>query len=229
VADLPINIVDLAVLAVLALSGVLALFRGFTHEALAVAGWVAAALATLRLFPILKPIARDYVAMTLIADAITAVAIFLVTLVVTTIIAHAISRRVRGSAINALDRSLGFVFGLVRGALIVSIAWLVVDWALPRDQQPDWLAESRSLPLAQYGGERLKALIPPETLGEAEDAAARAKRETREAAERARALRRLTAPFIGAPADEDSEKEKGYTKGERRTLERLLSDEQDKP
>ncbi len=60
-------------------------------------------------------------------------------LIVLSIITHLIARRVRRSHLGALDRSLGMVFGLLRGAILVCVAWLALAWTVPRDDYPTWL------------------------------------------------------------------------------------------
>src|SRR3546814_1266431 len=76
-SSLPINPVDLIVIAVLLLSALLALFRGFVKEVLGIAGWVAAVAATIFFFPIVRDIVRSYIDSRLIADIVTGAAIFL--------------------------------------------------------------------------------------------------------------------------------------------------------
>src|SRR3546814_5494115 len=108
-SSLPINPVDLIVIAVLLLSALLALFRGFVKEVLGIAGWVAAVAATIFFFPIVRDIVRSYIDSRLIADIVTGAAIFLPTLILCSLLTHWISEQVRASAVSAVDRSLGFV------------------------------------------------------------------------------------------------------------------------
>jgi membrane protein required for colicin V production len=158
-ADVPINLVDLAVIAVLAISGIFALVRGLVHELLAVGSWIGAAIATLYGFPKAQPVAL--ITVPLVADIVAGVVIFLIVLIVLSIITHLIARRVRRSHLGALDRSLGMVFGLLRGAVLVCMAWLALSWTVPRDDYPKWLLEARSLPLIERGALMLIDLVPP--------------------------------------------------------------------
>ena len=64
----PINLTDAAVVLVILISGLLALFRGLVHEVLAVISWIGAALATIYGFPIARPYATELIAVPLIAD-----------------------------------------------------------------------------------------------------------------------------------------------------------------
>ena len=154
-------LVDLGIVATLALSAVLAASRGFVKEILAVGAWIAAAVAAWLLFPSVKDFTRDLVASDRVADGITIGVIFLVTLAVVFLISQPISARVRESNMGTADRALGFGFGLVRGVLIVAIGYLVVTWFTPeRNDQPDWLREAKLMPVVEQVGDWLLELVP---------------------------------------------------------------------
>ena len=121
-AELPFTFLDIAIGIVLLVSGLLAFVRGFVHEVLAVGAWVGAIFIAVFGFPYLRPYARDLIPHELAADVAAGAAIFVVALVVLSLLTRALSDRVKDSALNALDRSLGFVFGLLRGAVLVCLA-----------------------------------------------------------------------------------------------------------
>ena len=112
-SDLPINVVDIGVLLILLISAVLAYACGFVHEVLSVGGWIGAIFATFYGFPYAKPFARKYISLDLAADLTAGTVIFIVTLVFLSLITRAVAKSVKASALNVLDRSLGFLFGLV--------------------------------------------------------------------------------------------------------------------
>ena len=157
---LPINFTDLIILAVLLLSALLAFSRGFVHELLGVGAWIGAIIATLWLFAPAQEVARDLIAIELLADIAAGVAIFLVALILLSIISRMIGRRVRESSLGFLDRTLGVLFGLLRGALLICLLWLGVSWLMPEDQQPEWLTNAQLLPLVEDGAGLLRDLIP---------------------------------------------------------------------
>lgn len=158
--SLPINVTDAVIVLVIVVSGLFAFFRGLVHELLSVVSWVGAALATLYGFPYAQPEARRLITIQLIADMAAGVAIFLAVFIVLAIVTRLLSRRVRDSSFGPLDRSLGLVFGLARGAVLVCVAWLALAWVLPREDHPAWIAEARSLPLVERGGAALATLLP---------------------------------------------------------------------
>lgn len=140
-------------------------------EVLSIAGWLGAALVTLWTFNDARPYLRQYIEMQLLADILTGVAIFVVALVIFSTISHLVARVVKGSALSAVDRSLGFVFGVVRGAVLVCLAYLLLTWVFPETRRPPWLENARMLPWVQAGAEYLKSLVPQEALAGAIDKA----------------------------------------------------------
>ncbi|MBM3600277.1 MAG: CvpA family protein [Alphaproteobacteria bacterium] len=217
--QLPLNATDLGIIIILMVSGLLAFSRGLVKEVLAVAAWVGAALATLYGFRHAQPIARKFISVELAADAAAGVAVFVVSLIVLSMITHAISERVRDSALNAVDRSLGFVFGLVRGAVLIVLAYMLLAWAVPSADQPDWLRQARAMPFIERGADLLISLVPRDQRGESAAAADRMRRQAREADDARRSFERLLNPQPKADAPRDVP---GYNPQERRTLDRLI-------
>ncbi len=235
---LPVNAFDLVVIAVLLISAVIAFFRGFVHEVLAIAAWAGAALAALHGLPYVQPVAREHIPLTWAADAAAAAAIFLVVLLVLALITRSVSKRVQDSALGALDRSLGFVFGVARGAFVVAVGFIVVAWLWPEpDERPGWIREARSLPLVEDGATLVRTLVPESLEGETQRAGAAAREaedKARQALELKKTYDRLTqptpssAPAPGAapgpaPAPAPApEREPGYDTAPRQDLNRLI-------
>ena len=164
-----LSILDIVLLAVVLLSGLLALLRGFVHEVLSFGAWIGAALVALYAFPYLQPHARDLVGVPVIGDVLAGSVVFLLALVVLSLIARGVGRLVQDSGLSALDRTLGLLFGLVRGAVLVCLAWLIFSWLVPPPQHPHWVTEARMLPMVQQGAEMLRSLVPKaflESLGQ---------------------------------------------------------------
>ncbi len=164
-----INLADLLVGVVLLVSGLLAFARGFSRELLAIAAWIGAVAGTFLAFPYLAPEVRPIVGNDQIADVIVSVASFLLLLALLTIIAHRLAERVRSSAIGALDRTLGFFFGLVRGILVVASAYIGLAYFLPESEHPDIVVEAKALPLVKLSAQTFLSFFPavnvPPSLG----------------------------------------------------------------
>jgi membrane protein required for colicin V production len=156
---MPITILDLVLLGVMLISGLLAMVRGFMREILSIAAWGAAALATLYSFSKLLPTAKTYFNDT-IASVVVVAGVFVGTLIVVSIITVKISDMILDSRIGALDRTLGFLFGLARGLLIVVVAFLFFSWLVPEKQRPDWVTGAKSRVVLQGTGDWLMSLLP---------------------------------------------------------------------
>ncbi len=132
------TLVDAAVAAVIIISGILAYARGLLRETLAIAGWVIAAVAAfvlapavepwMREIPVVGPILGDSCELTIIAAF---AAVFAVVLVVVALFTPVFSSLVRNSALGGLDQGLGFFFGVLRGILLVAVALIVYQAAVP--------------------------------------------------------------------------------------------------
>src|SRR6187399_1587990 len=157
---MPITILDLVLLAVMLISGLLAMVRGFMREILSIAAWGAAALVTLYSFSKLLPTAKTYFNNDTVAAIVVVAGAFIGTLIVVSVITVRISDMILDSRIGALDRTLGFLFGLARGLIIVVVAFLFFSWLVPAGKQPDGVKNAKSRVVLQSTGEWLQALLP---------------------------------------------------------------------
>lgn len=219
--SLPINVTDIVIAGILVLSGALAFFRGAVRELFSVLGWLAAAGATFYGFGFLQPYAREIIDIPLLADIAAGAAIFIVTFIAISIVSSTIARRINESRLGPVDRSLGFVFGVARGAAIVCIAYLMITWALPPEDQPDWLREARSMPIVEYGARLIARAVPPEARAAWPDGAEDATK-TREAARQAFDPQSAFETLISPPPARDEPVATGYTQAERQGLDRLI-------
>lgn len=158
---MPITLLDIIVLAVMLLSGLLAMIRGFMREILSIAAWGTAALVSVYAYSSkLLPMVQESLKNETLAKVAVVGGVFLLTLVVVSIITVRISDMILDSRIGALDRTLGFLFGLARGLLIVVVAFLFFTWLVPDKQRPDWVTQAKSRVVLQGTGDWLMSLLP---------------------------------------------------------------------
>src|SRR6266851_9091079 len=119
-----VNALDILVIAVIALSALFAFARGFVKEALSIAAWVGAGLITLYGLPHARPFAQKFIATPMLADVAAGVALFVVSLIVLSLLTSALARRVQDSALSAVDRALGLLFGAFRGVVIACLGFI---------------------------------------------------------------------------------------------------------
>ena len=153
--------VDGVVLAILLLSAGVAYFRGAVSEVLGVGAWVGATIAGLAAQPFAKPFAAQYVEPDWLASGIAVGAVFIVVLIVLKILIAWVAGHVRRSALGGVDRALGLLFGLARGAFIVILAYIVGGLAVPAtDRWPEEVRDARSQPLAADGARWVVDKLP---------------------------------------------------------------------
>ena len=130
------TIVDAGVAVIILFSAILAYSRGFVREALAIAGWVAAAVLAYIFAPQAEPLVREIPVLSDFLDNCTAstiaafAGVFALALIVFALFTPVFSSLVQRSALNAIDQGLGFLFGVLRGMLLVVIALVVYDFAM---------------------------------------------------------------------------------------------------
>ncbi len=234
--NFPINPVDLAVFAVLLLAALLAFTRGAVAEVLSLAAWAGAVLFAMHALPFALPLAKAQIGHETIAYGAAAAALFVIGLVFLKIAFGFAARWVQNSSLSAVDRSLGFAFGLFKGGVLVSIAYLFFAWLVPMQEHPAMLQEARTRPLAAHGAALIYDLVPPHlrTEGLAQTDLLRARAE--QAVEAKRALDRLSTPVPGTSsgplpggtsahgpnATDAPAPETGYNDRVRGDLERLI-------
>jgi membrane protein required for colicin V production len=158
--NLSFSFIDFLVVLVIVVSAGYAAWRGFMSETLSIFAWAAAAFCTLYFGPWLVPLARGLIATPWLASVAAYAGVFLVVFIPLSFMSYRFSETVKHSPIGPLDRALGIAFGVVRGLVIVGLAYLAFTYFVPIRQQPGWLTEARLLPLMQSSGEVILSIIP---------------------------------------------------------------------
>lgn len=168
---MPLTWVDGLLIAIMGLSGFLAMVRGFTREILSISSWVIAAFAAIYIAPRYKDFAESLIPSPEYAGVILlSVGIFLFVLIVVSLLTVKISDRFLESSVGVLDRTLGFAFGLGRGLILVAILYIILAWLVKKDNMPNGVEEARTLPLIRNTGEIIVSLLPLNPLQEAREA-----------------------------------------------------------
>ena len=154
------NWVDLLALALLLLSALVGLLRGFVREALGLCAWIVAAVLATRFSPEAEPLARRLIGDASVADAVAFLLVFGVLLIAFLLVAAALGGLVRGSLLGGLDRLAGFGFGLLRGFAVLVIAYLLAVPLVPVAGWPHALRTSRTLPYVRNGAAAVVPRLP---------------------------------------------------------------------
>jgi membrane protein required for colicin V production len=134
--------------------------RGFMREILSIIAWVLAAGATLYAYAKLLPLAKQYFNNDIVAAVAVIGGVFLLTLLIVSILTVRLSDMVLDSRVGALDRTLGFLFGLARGLVIVVVAFSFFNWLVPDRSQPEWVRAAKSKVVLTGTGQWLMSMLP---------------------------------------------------------------------
>ena len=168
---------DAALIAIVAISGIVAMYRGLTREILSILSWTAAAAACVYFVFKFKAeaqqIAEQFHSPLLVAQVGVGGVIFLVVLIVVHLITSRISDSVLDSRVGVIDRVLGLAFGVVRGFVLVVIPFMFYVAFVPmEEQQYPWVREAVSYPYIKKTGDSLRVIleraVPPSLMGPTE-------------------------------------------------------------
>jgi membrane protein required for colicin V production len=158
--NMPITWLDIILIAIMLISALLAMIRGFMREVLSIAAWVIAAGVTLYSYLKLLPFAKAYFNNDIVATVAVVAGTFIGTLLIVTVITVRFSDMVLDSRVGALDRTMGFLFGLGRGLIIVVVGFVFFTWWWPERSQPEWVRGAKSRVVLQGTGDWLISMLP---------------------------------------------------------------------
>lgn len=171
---------DYAILAIIAISMLVGLLRGFVKEVFSLVVWAAAFIVAYRFAGDVATLMEEQVSLPSARTAIGFIGLFVVVLVIGGLANYLLGRLVESTGLSGTDRLLGGMFGIARGAALVVAAILVAGFTpLPADP---WWKESRMIgsfmPLVAWSAEFLPASVSehldfepePETREAPEDA-----------------------------------------------------------
>ena len=153
------NWADYCIVAALALSVLMGLWRGFIGEVLALACWV---LAFWVAWTFGDKLAAQFTSISVpSARLLLGYALcFIVVLIAGALVSFLMRKLVAGSGLTGSDRMLGMLFGLVRGLALVTLTVLILGFTpFPRDP---WWKQSQLLPGFQNSAQWLSARLPPQ-------------------------------------------------------------------
>jgi membrane protein required for colicin V production len=158
--SLSVTFIDCLVVLIVVVSAGYAAWRGFLWETLTIFAWVAAAFGCLYFGPYIIPLTRSLVHTVWLASLLAYAAVFLAVFIPLAFMTARFSASVKHSPIGPLDRAAGVAFGIVRGLVIVGMAYLAFTYFVPIRNQPHWVTEARLLPVVQSTADVLLSVVP---------------------------------------------------------------------
>jgi membrane protein required for colicin V production len=245
-------ILDVIVVVILLASALIAFLRGFIREVLTVFGVVGGLAAAYGGGPLLKPVFESWLVdpaaaepqklfgilpYDLLCEALAYGVIFLSVVIVLSIVSHLLAGWAKKLGLGAIDRTLGVIFGLARGVVILIFLYLVPFLLFPKDERAGWFENSRSLAYMESMTGWAASLLPENfTKDKDEDAPiegeetsannASSSSSAPTAIEKLEALDVLRREFIDSPATTEGDPAaSGYNPQERMDINRLIESE----
>ena len=143
------QLLDIILIVLMLISGLLALMRGFTREILSLFAWIVAAFAAwyATQMPPLIDLTHQFIAQKQLAIIVTGAVAFLLVLLVMSVVTVKIGDWVLDSALGSFDRTLGGFYGLLRGLVLVTIAYMAYIAFVPPANRADWIEKAKLKPL----------------------------------------------------------------------------------
>ena len=152
--------VDYVILAVIGISALISVLRGFMREAISLAGWILAFWIALTFAEELAAVLERHVSVPTLRIGIAFFALFISTLLVTALVNFLVGLLVETTGLSGTDRMLGIIFGAGRGVLVVELLVILAGLtALPQD---GWWHESMLIGHFERLAVQLRGVLPPE-------------------------------------------------------------------
>ena len=143
-----IAIVDWGIVGIISISGLISLVRGFVKEAMSLVIWIAAFAIAMTFKESAADLLVNLIALASIRQLAAWGGLFVGTLLLGAMVNFLLGKLVSSTGLSGTDRTLGLVFGVFRGLLIVLALIIILPQAVPVDQDPWWMASSL-IPLFQ--------------------------------------------------------------------------------
>lgn len=172
-------IFDIIVIVAVLISAFIALLRGFIRELLTIVGVGGGVLAAIMGGPFLLPAMNGWlhvpadrdkmtklfgtIPMDMVAVILSYGIIFVVVVIVLSVLSYFLSSGAKAVGLGPVDRVLGFVFGVARAALLLSLLYLPLYKIAPEKDLNDWFKGSLTRPYVQQGADLIAGLMPNST------------------------------------------------------------------
>ena len=143
--------IDWAIIIVVSLSAAISLLRGFTREALALAGWILAFFIAKGFYKEFSTLLTSFIETPSLRYSVAWVSLFLLTLIVMGLINYVLSQLIEKTGLSGMDRIMGMFFGALRGVLLASVAVILMrEFTLVNED--NWWKNSQLIPHVEVLG-----------------------------------------------------------------------------
>ncbi|MCC6598717.1 MAG: CvpA family protein [Alphaproteobacteria bacterium] len=231
-------VVDLIVVAVLLISALISFLRGFIREILTIAGVAGGLAAAYFGGPLLIPTMRgwfgvqedeepgklfDVLPYDIVADVLSYGLIFIVVVVILSILSHFLAEGAKHIGLGAVDRTLGFVFGLLRGVLLLGLLYLPVHFFIDKDSKESWFSGSQTHFYIERVSEKMAAMVPSSAV-EGMEKSIEEGSQTRQQLENINLLKKDSQGKDARTEGSEGEAKQGYTEEFRDKMDDLFKE-----
>ncbi len=151
------NSADYVIVAAILLSAVIGAARGFLREAIAFAAWVIALFVAWHFADLVAPHLGGLLAASDVRPWAARIIIVVLILVLGSVVGALLAHFVRLSIFSGTDRLLGFLFGLLRGFVLLGV--FVILGQLLRLQGEQWWGHSTLVPYGESIANGVRTLV----------------------------------------------------------------------
>ena len=212
------TILDFIFILVVILSSVFAYNGGIIEEFISICIWIGTAFLTKYVSPFVEPKFADLIGESSLASALAAyISVFVVIIMLASFLNKKFTSHVHRSNFGSIDKSLGFLFGFVRGILIMAVVYIIVLWFIPeKSSRPNWIDNAKSKPILKITSMFISSLLPSSSnFSEIKDII-----KSDMSGTEVETFEKLSKPVV--ESYDSSSAETGYNDSELRSLERQL-------
>ena len=220
----PINILDLIALLIIISSGIVSSFKGFVKEGLSILAWVGAIFSSIYTSPLFFEISQLLIENKTLSEFATYITTFIIVLVTLSITIRSLTVYVKSSSLNNLDKSLGFLFGILKGVMILSVVLIIFDWFSTQNERPYLVNKAKLLPIIDTTSKVLIGTLPKDfvkryniSINEGD--------KSLDAYDLDKKIDKLTKKNLSKNIDQ--KKNGGYNQGTRKRMDRLFQSTQE--
>lgn len=232
-------VIDGIVAIILLASVIIAFLRGFIREILTIFGIIGGMAASYFGGPYFAPVVKDWLGVVdgeepeklfdivpypLLGDIVAYSSLLIVFLIIFSVISHYISEFAKSVGLGAIDRTLGVVFGLVRGVLLLGLLYLPFYYLADDEQKERWFGESRSHVYIEETSRWIAGFIPQDAEEKMQDGVKKVE-ETSEARKKLEELDLLGKDR--EPKDAAPKENGGYSEDFRNQMDQLFENSTD--
>ncbi|MDA0796536.1 MAG: CvpA family protein [Proteobacteria bacterium] len=141
-----VGAVDTAIVVIIAVSGCISLIRGFVKEAMSLVIWLTAFVVAMTFKELVAEVLVNVISLASMRQLAAWLILFVGTLLIGAMVNFLLGKLVSSTGLSGTDRTLGLVFGVLRGALIVLALVVLLPEVLPVDQDL-WWTSSKLIPV----------------------------------------------------------------------------------